>query len=303
MTRPMSTPLVGEIDEFIKSQNNLRPKTRQEYERSLLRFDGWLGRGTLGDLIPARVNAYVTSKIDAGNRYIARNDMATLKVFAKWLVLARHLRENPLVSVAVPKVSQKGRAPFHDRELDGILKAAAGSRIPSCRARDRLIVLLALKTSMRLNELRNIHWPDDIDLTDGMLYVRASKTDAGIRTVPLSPMLIAELRAYVHSYRVWGEKPGALFINQRGEPFTYNGFASIQGRIHERLADSGIDYKIHRLRNTWAAKARSLGWDLLDIQQVGGWTDIGMVRRYAGNKSASELRRLPTMDGAFGRSA
>ena len=303
MPRPMTTPLATEIVTFTDAQHNLRPKTRSEYRASLERFDSWLGHGTLRDLDPGRVNAYITLKVEAGHPYIARNDMATLKVFAKWLVQARHLTNNPLVSVAVPTVSQKGRAPFADRELETILRATYDARYPAIGHRDHLIVKLALWTGLRLNELRTLRWPDDIDLRDGMLYVRASKTDAGIRGVPLDDQIRADIAAYVRSYRPLGEQPGPLFLNVNGEPFTYHAFARVQGRIRSRLKTSGIDYKIHRMRNTWANRARSLGWDILDIQQVGGWTDAAMVKRYAGNKSASELRRLPSMASAFGRTA
>lgn len=301
MPKPMTTPLSVEIVTFIEAQHNLRPKTKKEYLASLSRFAQWSGDGTLRDLNPKLVNAYVTLKVEAGHPYLARNDMATLRVFAKWLVQAKHLRENPLVSVAVPKVSQKGRPPFTDAEVDRIFRAAEDARYPAIVARDKLVLMLALWCGLRLNELRTIQWPQDIDLREEMLYVRASKTDAGIRQVRLSPRMQAEISAYVRSYRAWGEQPGPLFLNVNSEPFTYHAFARVQGRIRSRLKGTGIDYKIHRMRNTWASATRANGVDVLDIQQMGGWTDLSMVRRYAGNKSSAELRRLPTLDGVFGR--
>lgn len=302
MPRPMSTPLSTEIVTFTDAQHNLRPKTRKEYRASLERFNTWLGHGTLKDLTPLRVNAYVTLKVEAGHKYIARNDMATLKVFAKWLVAAKHLKENPLVSVSVPKVPQTGRPAFQDREVAQILRAASESRYPSTSSRDRLIVLLALWCGLRLNELRNIQWPNDI--RDGMLYVRASKTDAGVREIPLDPFIMTTIEAHVRAFRAWGDQPGPLFLNVNGEPFTYHAFARVQGRIRQRLEGTGVDYKIHRLRNTWARTMRHrLHVDLLNIQQMGGWEDLSMVYRYTGKASADELKRLPSMTGAFGRIA
>jgi integrase len=294
----MTTPLAVEIVVFIEAQHALRPKTKHYYRGALERFDAFLGGGTLRDLNPKTVNAYISLKVSAGHPYLARNDMATLKVFAKWLVQAKHLKDNPLVSLAVPKVSQKGRAPFADRDIERIMDATQESRYPQTRARDHLIVMLALWTGLRLNELRNLQWPDDIDLREGSLHVRASKTDAGIRSVPLDDRIQSEIQAYVRSYR--GDQRGPLFVNVNGQPLTYNGFARVQGRIHERLSSAGIDYKIHRMRNTWAAKSRAIGWDVLDIQQVGGWTDLAMVRRYAQGKSIQDLKRLPTMSRAYG---
>lgn len=302
MPKPMSTPLSTEIAAFTEAQHNLRPKTKAEYKRSLERFDSWLGYGTLKDLTPLRVNAYVTLKVEAGHKYIARNDMATLKVFAKWLVAAKHLKENQLVSVSVPKVPQVGRPGFADREIERIFAAVEDARYPSIAARDKLVLMLALWCGLRLNELRTIQWPADIDLKEEMLYVRASKTDAGIRQVRLSARMRSEITAYVRSFRPWGEAPGPLFLNINGKEFTYHAFARVQGRIRARLRGTGIDYKIHRLRNTWARTMRhTLHVDLLNLQQMGGWTDLAMVRRYSGDATAEELRRLPTLDSVYGR--
>ena len=139
MPRPMSTALAVEIVAFVEAQHDLRPKTKKEYRASLERFDAWLGNGALRDLTPERVNAYISAKVQSGHPYIARNDMATLKVFAKWLHLAKHLSANPLVSVAVPKVSQKGRAPFADKDIERIMAATLESRYPQTRARDHQI--------------------------------------------------------------------------------------------------------------------------------------------------------------------
>ena len=49
----------------------------------------------------------------------------------------------------------------------------------------RLALILALNTSMRPTEMRNLQWRD-VDWFEGAVNLRMSKTTAGIRTIPLN---------------------------------------------------------------------------------------------------------------------
>jgi integrase len=69
----------------------------------------------------------------------------------------------------------------------------------------RPLILTALFTGLRASELRGLRW-DDVDLDRGELHVRqradryntfaAPKSEAGERTVPLTPMVASELRRW-----------------------------------------------------------------------------------------------------------
>jgi len=48
------------------------------------------------------------------------------------------------------------------------------------------------------------------------------------------------------------------------------------------LANAGIeDFRFHDLRHTFASRLAMEGVDLLAIQELGGWKDLSMVRRYS----------------------
>ena len=88
-------------------------------------------------------------------------------------------------------------APAEMRAIVGKLNAAAG--------RFRVLLLTAIFTGLRASELRGLRW-DDVDLKRGELHVRQRadrygkigrpKSEAGERTVPLPPMVIAALREH-----------------------------------------------------------------------------------------------------------
>ncbi|MCI5073963.1 site-specific integrase [Oricola sp.] len=82
-------------------------------------------------------------------------------------------------------------------EVRAILEAAQG--------RYRPFIVTAVFTGMRASELRGLSWPD-VDLAKGLIHVRQRadkyhtvgmpKSDAGQRTIPLTPMVINTLREW-----------------------------------------------------------------------------------------------------------
>ncbi len=162
--------------------------------------------------------------------------------------------------------------------------------------------MLALWCGLRLNEIRELRWPEDVNLSEGHIDVReeTTKTPSGARAVPIDSFLVSHIDRYIQDERP-SRIPGPLFLNQHGRPFTYHGFARVQSRLHDRLKGAGVaDYKLHRLRHTWTTAVHRLGVSVFDIQQLGGWSDLNMVRRYTGQRSIGELRRLPSVTSNYG---
>ena len=92
----------------------------------------------------------------------------------------------------LPLTKSIGRAMSHAEKLR-LLKVAA-SRPEWQTARTAMI--LALNTTMRGCELKGLQWRD-VDLMERTLTIRVSKTDAGLRTIPLNAQAwaaILELR-------------------------------------------------------------------------------------------------------------
>jgi integrase len=92
-----------------------------------------------------------------------------------------------------------GKALSPDQK-DQLLRIAAGN--PDWQSA-RLAMELALCTRMRGVEIRNLTWAD-VDLPSRVLFVCRSKTDAGVRTIPLNPdaiEAILELRERAKAFR------------------------------------------------------------------------------------------------------
>jgi integrase len=108
------------------------------------------------------------------------------------------------------------RKRHHSQRVEGTGKLKAGIDIPTpaemraivgkldpAAGRHRMLLLTAIFTGLRASELRGLRW-QDVDLKRGELHVRQRadrygkigrpKSEAGERTVPLPPMVIAALR-------------------------------------------------------------------------------------------------------------
>ena len=298
MARSLSSPFSETIESFVRARHDLRAWTLRTYEKSLRR----LACQTLAHFTAELVDAHIARKLVEHKRYTAHHDAVAAKQLGKWLVSSRILTEDPVATVHVPKQPKKGRPPFTVDEVR-LIRAAAKDSPQS--ERDELVVVIALACGLRLDELRRIQWPADVDLREQMLWVREGKTDAAERAVVLDPQVCALIDAYVKDWRP-SQQPGPLFLNAHGDPFSYDGFAQVFRRIRRRLPAS-VDFKAHRCRNTaivnwWRADVHP--WD---AQQMAGHKTAQQTREYAKyTKTPAELRKSPAATAftrIYGRSA
>jgi integrase len=149
-------------------------------------------------------------------------------------------------------------APAEMRAIVGKLDTAAG--------RHRAVLLTAIFTGLRASELRGLRW-EDVDLKRGELHVRQRadrynkfgkpKSEAGERTVPLPPMLVAALR----EHRLASPKGelGLVFPNSKGgvdlrTRIVYGGFHPAQIAAGVVDQHGGAKYKgLHSLRHFYAS--------------------------------------------------
>ena len=149
-------------------------------------------------------------------------------------------------------------APAEMRAIVGKLDTAAG--------RYRTVLLTAIFTGLRASELRGLR-RDDVDLKRGELHVRQRadrygkigrpKSEAGERTVPLPPMVVAALRE--HLLASPKSELGLIFPNSKGRvdhrnTIVYGGFHPVQIAAGVVDQHGGAKYKgLHSLRHFYAS--------------------------------------------------
>lgn len=205
----------------------------------LRNFAGFLDRAGHEGPIPLALSVAwavaSTTSTDPGNH------SRRLSVVRGWL---RHLAaldgatEVPPAGLLGPSYRRKPPHVYSDSEIAGLLQAAAaltpaGGLRPHCYV--TLFALLAC-TGLRISEALALT-RSDIDLTNGVLTVRAGK-GGRTRLVPLHPSALEPLGAYAARRDQHGTGPdgcNAFFRTEHSDRLSYDTVSSTFARLRGRL--------------------------------------------------------------------
>jgi integrase len=127
--------------------------------------------------------------------------------------------------------------------------------------RHRALLSAMVLGGLRVGELTALRW-GQVDLAGAKLGVAQAKTEAGVRIVDVSPMLLDELKS--HKANTRHPEPGSLvFCTAKGTPLNRNNIRiRVLGKAIQRanlaLADAGVapiadGVTNHSLRRTFAS--------------------------------------------------
>ena len=164
----------------------------------------------------------------------------------------------------------------------------------------KVMVLMALKTGLRIGELLALKW-EDIDLKAGKLIVKrtlwqgqeGSPKGGRRREVPLSVQTVAMLKAH---RAVTMLKSPYVFCRADGTHHTHN---QLQDLIPRLCKLAGLPKRLtwHDLRHTFASHLVMKGRSLVEVQQLLGHTTIAMTMRYAHLSPDVKRAAVEALDG------
>lgn len=143
--------------------------------------------------------------------------------------------------------------------------------------RDRAMILMLLRTGMRIGELLELRL-SDLDLLDRRVLIHvAQKTRVG-RVVYFSDDAAGALSAWLEKRE---RSKDALFYAQGRESLGYAGARAVFVKYLKRAELCGKGYTLHCLRHTFASELLNAGMRLECLQQLLGHTSLDVTRRYA----------------------
>jgi site-specific recombinase XerD len=149
------------------------------------------------------------------------------------------------------------------------------SVIDNCR--DRALILLLLRTGMRIGELLNCK-VDDVDLTEQRILIyQADKTGVG-RMVYYGEDAQKALLAWLKARHPLNEQ---LFYGRGGKPLCYEAARSIFQKYLQKAGLQYSSYTLHCLRHTFATDLLNARMPLECLQVLLGHTSLEVTRRYA----------------------
>ena len=217
----------------------------------------------------------LSSKEDGG---AGLSDKSINNVLAVLSNLLRQARKRKVIDV-VPEIEwmkvsagEFDYLDFHEAER----LVAGADKVPEWRC----AIVLALKTGMRLGELRALRW-SDVDLVRGALTVRynlwrdneGTPKNGKTRTLPLATSAIRLLKEHRH---LRGER---VFLNSEGNNYSLGTWRHGLYRACRRSGLRPLGW--HSLRHTFASHLTMRGRSLKEVQELMGHSTLKMTMRYA----------------------
>ncbi|HJS89886.1 MAG TPA: site-specific integrase [Steroidobacteraceae bacterium] len=171
---------------------------------------------------------------------------------------------------------------------DAISKARDACAVEACARSERAplhaLVLLAITTGARRDELLSLRWVD-VDLSTGRATLHDTKNGEQ-RTLPLAGKALEALRQLKLQNTARSEylfpSPTVVPDTEGGKPQLDAPYEHFDAHWYAALEAAGIkDFRFHDLRHTTASMLAAQGASLLEIGDVLEHKTLAMVKRYS----------------------
>jgi len=264
------------INEYLRDQyrRHCRPNTLRN---SLIAIDQFLvfikraGKTHLEEITREDLGAWIEHGQDRGLKAsTVKMRLRTLNAFLRYLIERDVIRPEVLsrrIIIKVPDALPRAMGPEDIRHLISVIDTI----------RDRAMILVLLRTGMRIGELLNTV-VSEVNLKERKIEIyEAEKTRIG-RVVYLSDDAIGALKAWLKKR---DPHKASLFYGQGRHRLTYPAARAMFIKYLDRAGLSHKGYSLHCLRHTCATELLNAGMRLECLQQLLGHSSIEMTRRYA----------------------
>ena len=257
------------------ARSNRRPRTMFSRWGTILIFLGLLkanGKTSLEEVTGRDVEAFIEHEQDRGIKITTiRMRLTGVQSFL------RHLVEEGIVSPDV--FGKRIRLQLPERlpramdpdDLQKLLSVIEGNR-------DRAMILVLLRTGMRIGELLNTK-VTDVHIKEQRIEIYEAQKNRLGRVVYLSEDAIIALKAWLGERDPWEDY---LFYS-RWNTDTMS-YSTARSRFEKYIVKAGLTHKgytLHTLRHTFATELLNAGMRLECLQVLLGHHNIEETRRYA----------------------
>ena len=207
---------------------------------------------------------------------LARN-ISSLKNFYNWLDETQILKNTSISVISSPKLPKSLPKALNIHDVFQIIKEAGNyTKEPWQGLRDTAVFTLLYGCGLRISEALSLNVGD---ITDQNKFVRIRGKGQKERIVPLLPIVIDAINAYVQSCPYKMLSGDALFLGARGERLSPR---IIQRQLQKIRLSLGLPESLtpHALRHSFATHLLSEGTDLRSIQELLGHSSLSTTQRY-----------------------
>jgi len=253
---------------------NHKPRTLASSFTSVmlfLDFYGKSGKSAIERIERVDLEGFIEHEQDRGLRIsTVRTRLACIIAFLHFLmeqdvisgaVLKRSIR------LKLPEVLPRAMNPSDVRKLLSVIDDT----------RDRALILLLLRTGMRIGEALGLRL-NDLDTRDRKVHLFEGEKNSMGRVVYLSDDALFAIKLWL---RRRDKNKEFIFYGQGNRGLCYS---TGRSRFVKYLKKAGLEqkgYTVHCLRHTFASELLNAGMRLECLQQLLGHEDIEVTRRYA----------------------
>ena len=268
------------ISTYLESRTDLHPNTRTRYGGSRRFLEDFFPAARLPDITDGRIEDYKTARLRGGTGPAGVNrDLSFLRLVLTQARRERFIGKNPLADRDHFLDERKGKIqarPFTVDEEQRLLSVAKGYLRP--------LLILLLDTGLRPNaEALPLKWRD-VDFERGMISVIASKTPAGLRTVPMTGRLKEELLDWK---KLTGKNSEFVFFHPRN-PAKH--LLHVPKAWATALKDAKVaKRRLYDCRSTFCSRMYAAGIQPVLIELLMGHAGSGLIHTYA--KADDDFKR------------
>ena len=274
MREKLRKPRAIKLSEHVKTYADWAEKTNRSAlrkdRRVLRQFVATVGDRFLDEITAFHVERWKTLRAREVARSSVNRELNVIRGCLSRAVEWGRLIVSPMKSVKPYRVDNVRTRVLSPDEITLLLA--------SCSPALALIARTTLESLPRLSEVLNLRVEDL-----GPDYATILQTKNGrIRRVPLTPELRADLVAHAH-------RKGYIFGQARnGKPPRQEAVSVAFGRLMRSIGLDDVTH--HVLRHTGASAMVAAGISLRAVQDIGGWSTLRMLERYA-HPSGAEMSR------------
>ena len=224
----------------------------------------FFGEKELQAITTFQIEKYRAERLDVGVKKSTTNrELALLKKMFNLAIDWGYCKNNP--ARKVKQFSEKDNLKEQILSVDDEKKL-----LKECAEHLRPIIMTALHTGMRRNEILNLKW-NDVDLENRVIHVVKTKSGKN-RTVPVNEVLYQVLND-----RRTIRKSEYVYPN----PETGKSFVSIRHSFENACRRAEIqDLRFHDLRHTFSCRLIQRGCDIETLRMLLGHHSVTVTERY-----------------------
>jgi len=253
---------------------NHKPKTLEGSFTSVmlfLRFYGASGKSDIAQLQRSDLEAFIEHEQGRG-MYVTtvKTRMASIIAFLHFLMEQDILSPSLLKKTIRLKLPDKLPRAMNPKDVRMLIEVIDD-------ARDRALILLLLRTGMRIGEVLGLTL-NDVDLKEKKVHLMEGEKNNMGRAVYLSHDAVFALKRWL---AIKDKAEEYIFCGHHHVPICYS---TARSRFVHYIRKARLEHKgytVHCLRHTFASELLNAGMRLEVLQQLLGHQDIEVTRHYA----------------------